>query len=79
MADKFSDAANRRDGAMFLLRMLGLRGFFVQFTAGGVVKVDGDRARARFYVQETARSKEGRGNYNLSMYEDELVKTDGEW
>ncbi|GAB2583358.1 nuclear transport factor 2 family protein [Spirosoma areae] len=108
LADKFSDAANRKDGAMFqslwatdgawligepinrqfsgkismgesLVHMLGLWDFFVQLTGPGVVLVEGERAYARFYVNEIARGKDGTGNYNLSMYEDELIKEDGQW
>lgn len=108
LADKFSDAANRRDGAMFqtlwatdgewvigepinrqfsgkarmsesVVPMLGLWDFFVQLTGPGVVLVEGDRAFARFYVNEIARGHDGKGNYNLSMYEDELIRENGQW
>lgn len=109
LADKFSDAANRKDGEMFqslwaeegewiigppinasfkgsatmgenVVHMLGLWDFFVQLTTAGVVLVEGEKAFARFYVQEIARSKkDGKGNFNLSMYEDELVKIAGKW
>lgn len=109
LADKFSDAANRKDGEMFqtlwaedgvwkigapvnreftgkagmgesLERMLGLWDFFVQLTTAGVILIEGQTAYARFYVQEIARAKEGgKGNFNLSMYEDELIKQDGKW
>lgn len=60
-------------------KMLGLWEFFVQMVTGGVVRIMGDKAYARFYVQEIANSKAGTGNHNLSMYEDELVKQNGEW
>lgn len=59
--------------------MLNLWDFFFQLTGPGVVSVQGDSATARFYVNEVARSKEGKGNYNLSMYEDSLVKIGGQW
>lgn len=108
LADKFSDAANRKDGEMFqslwtddgewiigppvnmefagresmepsVIHMLDLWDFFVQLTGPGVVLIEGDTAHARFYVNEIARGKDGRGNYNLSMYEDELVKQQDRW
>ncbi len=108
LADKFSDAANRRDGVMFqslwaddgqwvigepinrqfsgkasmaesVVHMLELWDFFVQLTGPGVILVEGDRAFARFYVNEIARGTDGKGNYNLSMYEDELIKEGGQW
>jgi ketosteroid isomerase-like protein len=108
LAERFSDAANRKDGEAFqalwapdgqwiigppinvefkgkenmgpsVTHMLGLWDFFVQLSGPGVVVLDGDSATARFYVNEIARGKDGKGNYNLSMYDDELVKTDGVW
>ena len=60
--------------------MLGLWDFFVQLTGPGVITIDGDKATARFYVNEIARKADDKsGNYNLSMYEDELLKENGKW
>lgn len=109
LADKFSDAANRKDGALFqslwategvwrigppinmefkgkenmadsVMHMLGLWDFFVQLTGPGVIQVQGEEATARFYVNEIARKTDDQsGNYNLSMYEDRLIKDNGQW
>ena len=109
LADKFSDAANRKDGDLFqslwaedgvwkigapinlefkgkenmgssVVHMLGLWDFFVQLSGPGVVYINGDKATARFYVNEIARKADDKtGNYNLSMYEDELIKENGKW
>jgi ketosteroid isomerase-like protein len=109
LADKFSDAANRKDGNQFqslwakdaiwkigppinmefkgkenmgasVIHMLGLWDFFVQLSGPGVVTINGDKAAARFYVNEIARKTDDKsGNYNLSMYEDELVKENDKW
>ncbi len=109
LADKFSDAANRKDGKAFqalwakeavwkigppinmefkgkekmgesVTHMLGLWDFFVQLSGPGVVTINGDKATARFYVNEIARKADDKsGNYNLSMYEDELIKENGKW
>lgn len=109
LADKFSDAANRVDGAAFqslwakngvweigapinmefkgkenmessVNHMLALWDFFVQLNGPGVVKINGETAIARFYVNEIARKADDKtGNHNLSMYEDELIKEDGKW
>jgi hypothetical protein len=108
LAERFSDAANRKDGDAFqalwakegkwiigapinmefsgkenmgssVTHMLGLWDFFVQLSGPGVVILQGDSAKARFYVNEIARGKDGKGNYNLSMYEDSLVKIEGKW
>jgi ketosteroid isomerase-like protein len=109
LAEKFSDAANRKDGEAFqslwakdaiwkigppinmefkgkenmgasVTHMLGLWDFFVQLSGPGVVIINGDKTTARFYVNEIARKTDDKsGNYNLSMYEDELVKENGKW
>ncbi len=60
--------------------MLGLWDFFVQLTGPGVISLHGEKATARFYVNEIARKSDDQsGNYNLSMYEDELIKENGKW
>ena len=109
LAEKFSDAANRKDGEMFqslwaknavwkigspinmefkgkenmgasVTHMLDLWDFFVQLSGPAVVNINGDKATARFYVNEIARKTSDKsGNYNLSMYEDELIKENGKW
>lgn len=109
LADKFSDAANRKDGKAFealwakeavwkigspinmefkgqenmgasVTHMLGLWDFFVQLSGPGVVNINGNKATARFYVNEIARKTDDKsGNYNLSMYNDELIKENGKW
>ena len=61
-------------------RMLGLWDFFVQMPSAIVINIDGEKATARVYVNEVARKSDDKhGNYNLSMYEDELVKENGKW
>lgn len=71
--------SGKENMATNVTQMLGLWEFFVQMVTGGVVILDGNRAYARFYVQEIANSKQGTGNHNLSMYEDELIKKNGLW
>jgi ketosteroid isomerase-like protein len=61
-------------------KMLGMWDFFVQMPSASVITMDGDKATARFYVNEIARKTSDKsGNYNLSMYADELIKEDGKW
>lgn len=109
LAQTFSDAANRKDGALFqslwaengiweigppiqvsfkgkaqmgasVTHMLQLWDFFVQLSGPGVVTISGDTATARFYVNEVARKASDKtGNYNLSMYDDVLIKESGKW
>jgi len=107
LAEKFSDAANHKDGAQFqslwaeegiwkigppinmefkgkekmgssVTHMLVLWDFFVQLSGSGAVNINGDKATARFYVNEIARKADDKsGNYNLSVYEDELTMENG--
>ena len=66
--------------AQMLTGLLAAWEFFVQMTHSGVVTLDGDRARARWTVQETARSKGGNRFYNnFALYEDEMVRTPEGW
>ena len=62
-----------------LPKMLSLWDFFVQQSPNGLVNIQGDTAYARFYVNETGRSKAGKGHYNLGLYEDKLIREEGQW
>lgn len=53
--------------------------FFVQLTSSYSIQINGNKARAHFYVNEIARSRTGESNYNLSQYEDNLVYQNGQW
>jgi ketosteroid isomerase-like protein len=66
--------------AQAISHMLALWDFFVQLPHAPVIEVQGDRARARWTMNEVARTADGAtGNYNLSVYEDTLVRRDGKW
>ncbi len=66
-----------------------LKAFWSQVMAGypnvlhwvqpGVIEVDGDRARARFYIQENIKDAEGNAFRVAGVYNDELAKENGEW
>lgn len=63
-----------------VIRMLNLWDFFVQMPSASVIEIKADTATARVYVNEVARKSDDKhGNYNLSMYEDKLIKEDGKW
>ena len=59
--------------------MLSQWEFFVQLSPMGVVSIQEDQAKGRFYINEVARNKDGTGHYNLGVYEDEFVRVDGNW
>jgi uncharacterized protein (TIGR02246 family) len=61
-------------------KMLGIWELFIQMTHSGVVMLDGDRASARWVVQELARSKDGaQFQNNVAIYDDRLARIDGRW
>lgn len=45
----------------------------------GLVSVQGDRATARFYVQENIKDTAGNSFRNAGVYNDQLIKEHGEW
>lgn len=53
--------------------------FFVQMVHSGVVAIEGDRATARWCMNEIGRSTVGKGFVNYGLYEDELVRENGIW
>lgn len=66
-----------------------LKGFWTNVMAGypqvlhwvqpGLIEVDGDTATARFYVQENIKDAEGQGFRVAGVYNDELIREDGQW
>jgi hypothetical protein len=45
----------------------------------GLIHVAGDRASARFYIQEKLRDTDGNGFYTAGVYNDELVRENDQW
>jgi SnoaL-like domain len=53
--------------------------FFVQMVHSGVIEIKENQATARWCMNETGKSYEGKGFQNLGMYEDRLVLQDNTW
>jgi ketosteroid isomerase-like protein len=53
--------------------------FFVQTTHPGVIQLDGDTATGRAYIQELARTRDGRQGLNYAVYHDRYQRTDEGW
>ncbi len=53
--------------------------FFVQMVHSGVIDIQGDRAEARWCMNEIGRNYEGKGFQNFGMYQDKLIKQDNQW
>ena len=53
--------------------------FFVQTTHPGTIELDGDTATGRAYIQELARTHDGRQGLNFAIYHDRYQRTDDGW
>jgi ketosteroid isomerase-like protein len=53
--------------------------FFVQTTHPGSIQLDGDTASGRAYIQELARTRDGRQGLNYAIYHDRYQRTDDGW
>jgi ketosteroid isomerase-like protein len=53
--------------------------FFVQTTHPGTIQLDGDTATGRAYIQELARTRDGRQGLNYAIYHDRYQRTDDGW
>ncbi|HLN06202.1 MAG TPA: nuclear transport factor 2 family protein [Acidimicrobiales bacterium] len=59
--------------------LVGQFPFLVQLLQSGVVEIEGDTARARWYLTEHARDAEGQGALFIGTYHDDLVLTGSGW
>jgi ketosteroid isomerase-like protein len=53
--------------------------FFVQTTHPGMIQLDGDAATGRAYIQELARTLDGRQGLNYAIYHDRYQRTPDGW
>ena len=53
--------------------------FFVQTTHPGTIQLDGDTATGRTYIQELARTRDGRQGLNYAIYHDSYQRTPDGW
>jgi ketosteroid isomerase-like protein len=53
--------------------------FFVQTTHPGTIQLDGDTATGRAYIQELARTRDGRQGVNYAIYHDRYQRTGDGW
>jgi ketosteroid isomerase-like protein len=53
--------------------------FFVQNTHPGMIKLDGDTATGRAYMQELGRARDGRQGLNYAIYHDRYQRTPDGW
>ena len=53
--------------------------YLVQTTHPGVVRLDGDTAWGRAYLQELGRTRDGRSELNFAIYHDRYQRTEDGW
>jgi ketosteroid isomerase-like protein len=53
--------------------------FFVQTAHPGTIQLDGDTATGRAYIQELARTRDGRQGLNYAIYHDRYQRTGDGW
>ncbi|MEU6518739.1 nuclear transport factor 2 family protein [Streptomyces sp. NPDC046978] len=53
--------------------------FLVQTTHPGVIRLDGDLASGRSYMQELGRGRDGRSEINYAIYHDRYQRTPDGW
>ena len=53
--------------------------FLVQNTHPGMIKLDGDTASGRAYMQEVIRTRDGHSEVNYAIYHDRYQRTAGGW
>ncbi|MEM7217643.1 MAG: nuclear transport factor 2 family protein [Pseudomonadota bacterium] len=76
-----AEPATGRDAIVALwLGAMGRFEFVAQLVHNGTVAVSGDTATARFYLTEHLQLAGGdAGMFNIGMYQDSLVRRDGQW
>ncbi|GAA3465551.1 nuclear transport factor 2 family protein [Nonomuraea roseola] len=57
----------------------GLWEFFVQNVHPGVIRLEGDTASGRAYIQEFGRMREGSSHLNYALYHDRYQRTPDGW
>jgi ketosteroid isomerase-like protein len=60
-------------------RLVALWDYFVQTTHPGTIHLDGDTASGRAYIQELARTLDGRSGLNYAIYHDRYQRTPDGW
>jgi ketosteroid isomerase-like protein len=60
-------------------RVPALVDFLVQNTHPGAIRLDGDTASGRAYMQELGRLRDGRSEFNYAIYHDRYQRTGDGW
>ncbi|MGH3408290.1 MAG: nuclear transport factor 2 family protein [Streptosporangiaceae bacterium] len=74
-----AELVGRADIRAGVERLQGLLDYFVQTTHPGTIRLDGDTATGRAYIQELARARDGRQGLQYAIEHDRYQRTGDGW
>ena len=74
-----AELAGREEIRAWGERVPALVDFLVQNTQPGTIRLDGDTASGRAYIQELGRARDGRSELNYAIYHDHYQRTRDGW
>jgi ketosteroid isomerase-like protein len=79
MPDVPAELAGREEIGAWGERVPAVVEFLVQTTHPGAIRLDGDAASGRAYMQELIRLRDGSSQLNYAIYHDRYLRTAGGW
>ena len=74
-----AEFASREEIRAGIERLQALLDYFVQTTHPGTIRLDGDTAAGRTYIQELIRFRDGNSHLNYAVYHDRYQRTSDGW
>ena len=74
-----AELAGREEIRAWGERVPALVDYLVQTTHPGTIRLDGDTATGRAYIQELGRGRDGRSGLNYAIYHDRYQRTPDGW
>ena len=74
-----ADLASPQEIRAFGERVPEFVDFLIQTTHPGMIRIEGDTASGRAYMQELARARDGRSELNFAIYHDRYRRTPDGW
>ena len=74
-----AELAGREEIRAWGERVPALVDYLVQTTHPGTIRLDGDTATGRAYIQELGRGRDGRSGLNYAIYHDRYQRTPNGW
>ena len=74
-----AEAAGREEIRAGIERLQGLLDYFVQTTHPGTIRLDGDTAAGRAYIQSSYAFRDGNSHLNFAIYHDRYQRAGDGW